>query len=348
MFRRLVLSVVVLTIFAGIGGFVLFGSVGGQDYLLRTGLKPLMGASWEQPEGMRVLVCGSASPLGNSLERAQACIAVITSKHLLVFDVGAGSPLRIAQSRMPVNRLTGVFLTHYHSDHISGLPDLNLASWVRGRAGPLQVYGPPGVTRVVQGFNTAFELDRAYRVAHHGRELLPPENGSMNAITFTPGDVVWQDDELKVTSFAVAHPPIRPAVGYRVDYLGRSIVISGDSNASDSLFEAAQGADLLLHDALSRTLLDPMIETATALGLPVLPKIMEDVIDYHADTLSLPERAKQADIRLLAYYHLVPVPANSLMERMFRRDLPADVIVVEDLHVFDLPPDSSEILVSRL
>ena len=165
----------------------------------------------------------------------------------------------------------------------------------------------------------------------------------MQAHTFTPTDVVWQDELLTVTSFAVAHPPIEPAVGYRVDYRGRSVVISGDTNATERLFEAAKDADLLLHDALSRTLLDPMISMATQANLPVMPTIMQDVIDYHADTTSLPTRARAAGVKQLALYHMVPVPANGLAEKMFVRGLPDDVIIVKDLQTFDLPANSSEI-----
>ena len=112
-----------------------------------------------------------------------------------------------------------------------------------------------------------------------------------------------------------------PAVGYRIDYAGRSVVISGDSNASAALFTLAEGADLLFHDALSRTLLDPMIAGAKAAGLVPMPKIMTDVIDYHADTRSLLAPTKAARVKQLVLYHLVPVPTNGLAERLFRRDL---------------------------
>jgi len=219
---------------------------------------------------------------------------------------------------------------------------VNLASWVQGRPAALDVYGPPGVQSVVDGFNAAYRLDRGYRTAHHGAARLPPERGPMRAHTFNPGEVVWQDDLLTVTSFAVEHPPIEPAVGYRVDYRGRSVVISGDTNAADGLFAAAKDADLLLHDALSRTMLDPMIEAATDLGRPAA-EIMTDVIDYHADATLLPPRAAEAGVKRLVLYHLVPAPPNSLAERIFQRGLPDDVILARDLHTFDLPAGSSEI-----
>ena len=336
------IAVVALVVIAAIA---VYNTAGGQDALFRAAAKVAMSPPPAVPDGLRVVVCGSASPLGNDPERAQACIAVLTPEHLMLFDIGARSPARINEARLPLARLNGVFFTHYHSDHIAGLPDVNLAGWVRGRKTSLEVYGPPGVDTVVGGFNTAYQLDRGYRVAHHGMELLPPAAGPMTPKTFTPGDVVWRDDLLTVTSFPVEHPPIEPAVGYRVDYRGRSVVISGDSNAADRLFTAAEGADLLLHDALCRALLDPMITAATELNMPVMPTIMTDVIDYHADTRTLPERAAAAGIRQLALYHMVPVPANALTEKIFLRDLPGDVLLVNDLHTFDLPPNSTDIVI---
>lgn len=343
--KKTLYVIAILAVIIGGAAAFLLNTATGQDALFNRLASGLMNQQPDQFEGLRVVVCGSASPLGNDPSRAQACIAVVTPEHFFLFDVGARSPVRIAQAQLPLGRISGVFLTHYHSDHIAALPDVNLASWVRGRPAPLQVYGPPGVKTVVAGFNSAYELDRGYRTAHHGSELLPPDRGFMQAITITPDGVVWQDDALTITSFTVEHPPIEPAVGYRVDYGGRSVVISGDTNAADSLFAAAQDADLLLHDALSRTLLDPMIKAATDAGAPVMPRIMNDVIDYHADTTTLPSRAQAAGIRQLVFYHMVPVPANQLAANMFLRDLPDTVILAKDLHRFDLPPNSTDIVI---
>jgi ribonuclease Z len=343
--KKLFYAVVAVAVLIGAAAAAVFNVPAVQDAVFKRGATAVLGQTLEPLDGMRVIVCGSASPLGQDPERAQACIAVVTGEHLLLFDVGARSPQRIAQARLPMDRITGVFLTHFHSDHIAALPDVNLASWVQGRPAPLDVYGGPGVQSVVDGFNAAYALDRGYRTAHHGVARLPPERGAMRAHAFEPSEVVWQDDLLTVTSFAVEHPPIEPAVGYRVDYRGRSVVISGDSSAADGLFAAAKDADLLLHDALSRTVLDPMIEAATELGLPV-SGIMTDVIDYHADVTLLPARAAEAGIQQLALYHLVPVP-NALTESIFLRGLPGDVILTRDLHTFDLPVGSREIRVTE-
>lgn len=331
---------------AGLTGALVFAFINsdsGQDFLFARAASAVVGQAPEPIEDLQVVICGSASPLG-STSRAQACIAVVTPNHFFLVDVGARAPQRIGQARLPLGRLNGVLVTHYHSDHIAGIPDVNLTSWVQNRSDNLHIYGPPGVERVVNGFNEAYALDRKYRNAHHGEHMLPQKTGAMRAMPFEPGTVVWQDEEMTVTSFLVEHPPIEPAVGYRFDYKGRSVVISGDTNAADSLFAAAEGADILLHDALSRTLLDPMIEAATNNNVPILPTIMTDVIDYHADARTLPDRAEAAGIQLLAFYHMVPVPALSVAEDMFLRGLPDDIILVDDLQRFILPAGSKEII----
>ena len=344
--KKVFCVVAALVVLISAAAALLFYAPFAQDALAKRVATALLGRGAEPVDGLRVVVCGSASPLGGGGDRAQACIAVVTAEHFFLFDVGARSPQRMAQARLPMARINGVFLTHFHSDHIAALPDVNLASWVRGRPERLDVYGPSGVESVVDGFNAAYALDRGYRTGHHGAARLPPEIGPMRAHGFNPGEVVWQDDLLTVTSFAVEHPPIEPAAGYRVDYRGRSVVISGDTNVADALFAAAEGADILFHDALSRTVLDPMIEAATDLGLPSA-QIMIDVIDYHADVTLLPARAAEAGVQLLALYHLVPAPPNALIERMFLRGLPDDVILTRDLLTFDLPADSDEIRITE-
>ena len=344
--KKILLSLGTFTALILVAALVVYNLPAGQDALFRAAAKTVMTQPTQPIEGLRVVVCGSASPLGNDPNRAQACIAVLTPDHFFLFDLGARSPIRIAQARLPLNRVDGVFFTHYHSDHIAALPDINLASWVQGRRQSLQVYGPAGIKRIVNGFNEAYALDRSYRTAHHGEELLPSTAGPMTANAFIPNGVVWADNKLTITAFPVEHPPIEPAVGYRIDYAGRSVVISGDTNAADSLFAAAANADLLLHDALSMTLLGPMIETADELKIPQMPTIMRDVIDYHADSTSLHKRAALAGIKQLAFYHMVPVPANGLAEKMFLRGLPDEIILVDDLHTFDLPDNSSQIIIN--
>ena len=335
--------VILLVVLCGFAAALYYKAPAVQDAILRQAIRMALPQPPEPLDGIRVVVCGSASPLGNSQDRAQACIAVVTPEHFFLFDVGAGSPMRIVQAQLPLSRLNGIVLTHFHSDHIAALGDVNLLGWVRGRRASLNVYGPEGVDEVVNGFNQAYRLDRGYRTAHHGADMLPPEAGPMTPVVFETGNIVFQDPHIKITSFPVDHEPIVPAVGYRIDYRGRSVVISGDTTTTDSLFVVAKDADLLLHEALSRPLFDPMLEVAEQLNRATMARVMHDVIDYHADTSELPQRAKDAGVKQLALYHLLPVPINDLTEKVFARGLPDDVVIVKDLHRFDLPTGSSEI-----
>lgn len=127
----------------------------------------------------------------------------------------------------------------------------------------------------------------------------------------------------------------------------RSVVISGDTIAVDSLFTAAKDADLLFHDALARTLIDILIPNAKKAGRERIAKIMHDVIDYHADSRNLEVRAERADVKQLELYHLVPLPPNAVSERMFRRGLSPATLLARDLMIFDLPLGSDEIRVGE-
>lgn len=343
MSRIFKISGVILVGLTLLGG-LLYRSASVQDMMMQTGVAAMLNSGPEAFDGLQVVVCGSASPLGNNPDRAQACLAVVTPEHFFLVDVGARSPMRIAQAQLPMNRLTGVMLTHFHSDHIAGLADVNLASWVAGRRASMRVYGPSGVETVVAGFNQAYRLDRGYRTAHHGEALLPPSAGPMVAKTFQPG-LVWQDDTMTVTSFLVDHHPIDPAVGYRFDYRGRSVVISGDTNTSDNLFAAAAGADIVFHDALARDSLDIMQNAMLESERTNFAQIIADVTDYHADTRTLEEAATAAGIEQLVLYHLVPTPMNSLTETMFLRGLSDKTLLAHDLQVFELPPESDEVII---
>ena len=265
-------------------------------------------------DSLRIYVCGSASPLG--MGQAQACIAVVTPDHFYLIDSGAGSTQNINRLRLPTGRLQGLLLTHFHSDHIAEIYEVNLGSWINARLAPLTVYGPEGVEDVVEAVNEGYQMDRLYRIAHHGEALLAPELGVLNAQVISAGEVL-QDGDLKITAYTAEHPPIHPAVGYRIDYRDRSVVVSGDSNVTANTFEIVDGADLLLHDALSLPMVTALASSLEANGRSRQSKIVTDVIDYHASTASLIELSAQSDVDMVAYYHLVPVPPNSIAERLY-------------------------------
>ena len=291
-------------------------------------------------DGLQVFMCGTSSPLPDP-NRAQACVAILAGGSLYVVDTGAGSARTATLAQLPLERLEAVFLTHFHSDHIAALPEFNLNSWVAGRPVPLSVYGPQGVTEVVDGLTAAYSLDTSYRIAHHGEELMPPELGVMASQLMAPGESL-DLGELTVTSFEVNHDPIRPAVAYRFDYRGRSVVVSGDAIVTPGLIEAATDADLLLQDTLSL----PIIQTLEqASGGTRMEKILHDIQDYHAHTTDLEELIEESGVRQLALYHLVPPPSNPLFLKFFTREMPDDTIITADGMIFELPAGGEEITV---
>ncbi|ARN72705.1 MBL fold metallo-hydrolase [Oceanicoccus sagamiensis] len=318
-----------------------------QDRLLEAGTTRIAERGAEpfpESENLRVYICGSASPLGRG--QAQACIAVITPEHFFLIDSGAGSTDNLGLMGLPLNRLQGILLTHFHSDHIAEIYEVNLSSWVQGRPKPLTVYGPYGVDKVTNAINSGYSHDRVYRTAHHGEELLPPALGVLEYKTIFPG-VIFNNGGLKITAYVAEHPPIHPAVGYRFDYKGRSVVISGDSNVTENTLKIVDGADLLLHDALSLPTTMALKDALAEVGQSRQAKIVLDVTDYHASTESLIELGKKSNVGMVGYYHLVPVPPTALLKDVFLRGAPDNFFLTEDLMWFEFPEDSKEIIINQ-
>ena len=294
-------------------------------------------------DGLKITLCGTSSPLP-APGRAQACIAVETPKHLYLVDAGSGSAATATLAGVPTEKLRGILLTHFHSDHISDIGDFNLNSWVAGRPQPLQVIGPDGVDRIVEGLNTTYELDRGYRVSHHGAEFLNPELGILQSRSISEG-VIVDEDGLRITAFEVSHPPIEPAFGYRLDYGGRSVVISGDSLVTDKIVEISDGADVVLHDAMELQLVQTAENVLRNAGVTRTATVLHDIQDYHATTEDLQRLVDEAEIGLLALYHLVPAPRNAMAVAAFNRSIPEGALITEDAMVISLPSGSEDILI---
>ncbi|QJB69516.1 MBL fold metallo-hydrolase [Parasphingorhabdus halotolerans] len=306
-------------------------------------------------DGLHVGLCGTGSPLPNP-DRAGPCNVVIAGKQIYVVDIGEGGARNLNLMAIPIAKVDGVLLTHFHSDHIDGMGPLMLFHWTQGSAtAPLPVYGPTGVEAVVDGFNAAYATDNRYRIAHHGENIVPPTGGGAEARPFEMIDdtmVILEKGGLKITAFKVDHDPVDPAVGYRFDYKGRSIVISGDTAKSASLERAAKGADLLVHEALASNMVKRMTAALEKREMTNAAIITKDILDYHASPAEAAESAQIAGVKQLVLSHLVPPLPASFLYPAFLDDAPdkfdGPIIVGEDGMFFSLPADSDVIEQSKL
>jgi ribonuclease Z len=308
-------------------------------------------ADLAKPGELSVLLCGTGSPLPDP-NRASACTLIAAGNDIYVIDAGLGSVRNLLTWRVPLQNVKGVFLTHFHSDHIGELGELRLQTWVAGRRTPLKVYGPPGVEDVVDGFNKVYSHDSDYRTAHHGEAFLPREDADLVAVAVSipakqPIAPVFDTNGLKVTAIRVDHGPVKPAYGYRFDYSGRSVTISGDTSYYQPLAVAAHGSDVLVHEAQSNRLVAILGQALTAAGRNRPAKIMHDIPGYHTTPVEAARIANEANAKLLVFTHINPPLPNGIAERAFLDGVslvrPHDWLLGRDGTLIRLPGHSDAI-----
>jgi ribonuclease Z len=309
------------------------------------------------PDGLHAGLCGSGSPLPDPT-RAGPCVFVIAGKHLYIVDAGDGSPRKMALMGLNPGLIDAILLTHFHSDHIGGLGEMMIQRWAGGsHRDPVPVIGPQGVEAVVQGFNDAYGLDKAYRVAHHGEAVVPLAGAGGVAHSFTLDtpdgcQVIVNDNGLTITAFAVNHAPVSPAVGYRFDYRGRSVVISGDTAPSPTLEKVAHGADVLFHEGLQTAMVALLHDAAARGGRPGVAKILADIPSYHTTPEDAARIAQQAGVGQLMFYHTIPVLRFSYLNDAFLGDaagiFKGPITVGKDGMLLSLPVGSKIVTMREL
>lgn len=249
-----------------------------------------------QGQQIRVTLLGTGCP-PPAMNRFGPSTLVEAGEQKFIFDAGRGALQRLKELAVPWQSIQGVFLTHLHSDHVVGFPDLWLTGWliVPGRNAPLHVWGPRGTTAMMSHLKQAFEFDINIRIQNDGAS---PEGVALLTEDISAG-VVYEQRGVKVTAFEVDHAPVRPAFGYRIDYAGRSVVLSGDTRISENLIRHAQGVDVLVHEVFAPATLERA-------GVP--PDRAKNILAFHVT----PEQAGQVFARVkpkLAVYSHICMPS---------------------------------------
>jgi ribonuclease Z len=276
-----------------------------------------------EEEGMVIVTVGTATPLPG--ERAQTGTALFVNGYFFLFDVGAGVVQKSENLGLPLSELDGIFLTHYHSDHMMDLPNMISRSWVMGRTNDLFIYGPDSLASLVNAANAFLQIENQHRVDHHGPEIMDISKAPGIPREYHVGPdstvVMFEQDGIRITAFDVDHHPIEPSVGYVMEYEGKKVVLSGDTKKNPLLEEMAQDSDLLIHEVLLMSFQKMLEEELSRAGMDRNATIIHDIQDYHTGPADIMALAQRANVKELVLNHLGPAPDNIVIENMYWKEL---------------------------
>jgi len=275
----------------------------------------------------RLILLGTGGGPRPRKENVSASQVIVVNGELYVIDCGNGVARQLVSAGLSLPKLRHVFITHHHSDHNADYGNLLLLSWASGLRTRVDTWGPPPLEKITRLFfeMNAFDIDT--RIADEGRVPLVP---LVHPHEMSQGGLVMRDDNLRVTCALVDHPPVVPAFAYRFDSADRSIVISGDTNRSENLIKLAQGADVLVHEALYVPAVDRLVAR-----VPNAATLKKHIIDSHTAVEDCGRVATAAGVKTLVLSHLVPADDPTVTEQTWldavRPHFKGQIIVARDL-----------------
>ena len=294
----------------------------------------LMGGSASHAQSdFKVTLLGTSSPTPRT-ERFGPSTLVEAGDQKLLFDAGRGVPIRLGQIKVPLGKIDALFITHYHSDHTSGIPDLWLTGWLSPpyarRLSPFHVIGPIGAKALMAGLEQAYALDIKIRIED---EKLPPAGIATFVEEFDKGGIVFEKNGVRVIAFEVEHgAAIKPAVGYRIEYKGHAVLISGDTRFEQNVIKHGTGVDVLIHEVGSA------VPGLLASSVPVQRIIAHHTTPREAGTVFASAKPKMA-----VYSHIVllsnetfPEPTLDEVVSETRQTYGGPLVVGEDLTSFEI------------
>jgi ribonuclease Z len=246
----------------------------------------------------RITLLGTGAPVP-SIERFGPSILVEAGGQKLLFDCGRGAGQRLWQLKIPLGKIDGLFLTHLHSDHVVGIPDVWLTGWIPAVYGrreyPFQVFGPNGTRNMMENLVKAFSWD----INTRSQERNKADSGVLVIATDVKEGFVWEKNGVKVTPFTVRHSEfIDSALGYRIDYAGHSVILSGDTRYSENLIRYAKGADVVVHE----------VAAASEKSMQISP-LINQILGFHTSPEDAGKVFEQIKPKLAIYSHIVLLTA---------------------------------------
>jgi len=276
---------------------------------------------------MRLILLGTGGgprPRKNSFPSSQV---ILVNNQAYVVDCGNGVAIQLARADVPLPTLRHVFITHQHSDHNADYGNLLLLAWASGLQTRVDTWGPPPLVRMTRLFFEMNGYDIRTRIVDEGRTPLAP---LVHVHELTRGATVMQDENVTVKCALVDHPPVKPAFAYRFDARDRSIVISGDTCRSDALIQLAQGADVLVHEALYVPAVDRL-----AARVPNAATLKNSILSHHTSVEDVGRVAEAAGVKTLVLSHFVPPDDPNITDQMWidgaRSAYKGRIIVGKDL-----------------
>ncbi len=282
----------------------------------------------------RVTLLGTGSPPPSMRRFGPGVLVQAGGQHLLI-DSGRGVTQRLLQVGLTVGAIEALFITHLHSDHVVGIPDLWLTGWLEAgfgqRKGPFRVFGPAGSQNLMDGLVKAYDWDIKARIAD---QKLDPANLRPEVTEIRQG-VIYDKNGVKVTAFDVDHGELlKPAFGFRIDYGSRSVTISGDTRFSENLISHATGTDLLIH------------QVAAVREELLASPVFKSILSHHTKPDEAGTVFTRVKPKLAVYYHLsllgtpkVPSVTEQEVVEMTRKTYAGPLLVGEDLMAFRIDAD---------
>lgn len=305
--------------------------------LLLSSLALMSSASGAGAEDMKVTLLGTGTPILN-INRFGMSTLMDAGGLKLLFDAGRGAAMRLHQSKVPLREITAIFITHLHSDHLTGLPDIYATAPLippgAGRRVPLELWGPHGIAEVARGVELMFSANDHIRLAE--KELVPEVTKIVTHDIPSDGGAVFQKDGVIVTAFLVDHGQAKPAYGYRIEYGGHAVVLSGDTIYAPNLIKQAKGVDLLVH--------------CVAIGSRRLEQAAPELAQRRYSHLANPEMVgrilKEVRPKQAVFSHIslmsradIPRPSNDELKSRIGALYDGPFVIGEDLMSFVITPN---------